>query len=139
MGKNPTDIVFYDGHCGLCHWTVRFLLTEDSQAFFRFAPLQSKLFEKAVAKERRRNLPDSIVLLTRDDKLLNYSSAVVYMLRRLGGVWRILGTLLWLMPRALRDAGYRAVANVRYKLFKKPEATCPLIPPQLQNRFLVDT
>ena len=36
----PPDQVFYDGHCGLCHRTVLFLLTRDRDgALFRFGPL----------------------------------------------------------------------------------------------------
>jgi len=138
LHKPVTDTVFYDGHCGLCHRTVRFLLAEGSPSAFRFAPLQSKTFEQTLTKDRRRDLPDSIVLLTHDDRILIYSSAVVYIFQRLGGAWRIVGTLLSLVPRALRDAAYRFIAAIRYKLFEQPGAVCPLIPKQLQDRFVFE-
>src|SRR5262249_20173935 len=37
-----TETIFYDGGCGLCHRTVRFVLSEDaSGCTFNFAPLDS--------------------------------------------------------------------------------------------------
>jgi predicted DCC family thiol-disulfide oxidoreductase YuxK len=138
MKQNETDTIFYDGHCGLCHWFVRFILAKDSCSAFRFAPLQSPTFEKALPEDKREKLPDSIVLLTRDAKILTYSSAVVYVLKRLGGVWWFWGILLWLVPSLLRNIGYQFIAYIRYKLFTRPQTTCPLIPAHLNDRFIIE-
>ncbi|MCH9021841.1 MAG: DUF393 domain-containing protein [Planctomycetes bacterium] len=135
---SSTITLYYDGHCGLCHRFVRFLLAEDRSKVFRFAPLQSESFENAVAQERRETLPDSVVLLSDEGNILTSSTAIVYTLKRLGGVWRVLGSLLWVVPKFLRDGGYRFVAAVRYKLFKKPAEMCPMIPGSLQERFIRD-
>ncbi len=129
-------MLFYDGHCGLCHGFVQFVVKSDhAGTAFRFAPLQGTTFETLVSAERRAQLPDSIVVLTREGNLLARSDAVVYVLRRLGGGWKIAAGALAVIPRALRDAGYNFVARIRYSIFGKRDDLCPIMPPDLRARF----
>jgi predicted DCC family thiol-disulfide oxidoreductase YuxK len=131
-----TDELFYDGHCGLCHRTVRFVLAENSgNNAFRFAPLQGETFQTQVPVEQRAGLPDSIVIRTTVGVLLARSDAIVRILRRLGGVWRILGAILAAIPRGLRDAVYDFIARIRYRVFGKRDDLCPIVPPALRERF----
>lgn len=130
------ETLFYDGHCGLCHGFVRFVVKRDrAGCAFRFAPLQGTTFEATVPPERRAQLPDSIVVLTRDGALLARSDAVAHVLRRLGGGWKIAGGALAVIPRRLRDAGYNFVARVRYRIFGRRDEVCPVMPPDLRARF----
>lgn len=129
-------ILFYDGSCGLCHGAVRFVLKRDKGGVFRFAPLQGGTFQELVPEACRAALPDSLVLREPGGRLLMRSSAVAALLRRLGGLWRLAGALLWIVPRPLRDFGYDRVAMVRHRLFKKPEGVCPVVPQPLRSRFL---
>lgn len=131
---NP--ILFYDGGCGLCHGAVLFVLKRDKDAVFRFAPLGGETFAAEVPDAARALLPDSLVLKEVDGRVLTRSSAVVVMLRHLGGFWRVVGDLLWILPRPLRNLGYDLVAKVRHRLFKQPEGACPLVPKELRGRFL---
>jgi predicted DCC family thiol-disulfide oxidoreductase YuxK len=128
--------VFYDGHCGLCHRAVRFLLAEDRRgAAFRFAPLNSDIFRATVAEERRAALPDSLIVLTAEGELLSRSSALNYAMQRLGGLWRAAVWLTNPLPLAWLDAAYDAVARMRQRCFPQPESACPLLPPDLRARF----
>ncbi len=129
-------VLYYDGRCGLCHRVIRFLLAKDKSALFKFSPLQSKAFEQALPQKERDKLPDSIVLLLENGKILTLSSAVIYLLVQLGGMWRVLGIMLWPIPKFIRDFGYNFIGSIRYKLFKRPEDTCPPIPNHLRTRFL---
>lgn len=131
------DLVFYDGSCGLCHRTVLFLLKRDPEgARFRFAPLQGETFLAEVEASRRAGLPDSVIVLTAAGGIWVKSDGVIHLLRRLGGGWPLLGLLMRLFPRPLRDWGYDRVAAVRRRLFRKPEGACPLVPASLRGRFL---
>ncbi|MCA8980692.1 MAG: DUF393 domain-containing protein [Planctomycetes bacterium] len=134
-GRHP-EIVYYDGDCGLCHRTVRFLLAEDLHAHFRFAALQSDHFAEHVTEAEREGLADSVIVRTADGRLLQRSSAVVHLLFALGGLWRVLGSVLWCIPRPLRDFGYDVIARARKRLFQAPQGLCPLIPAELGARFL---
>ncbi len=127
--------VFYDGGCGLCHRAVRFLLAEDREGVFRFAPLESERFGEAVGPDLRDDLPDSIVLLLPDGRLQVRSGALIEIGRRLGGAWGALARAARVVPAFLRDAAYDGVARIRHRLFARPEAACPLLPAHLRERF----
>ena len=55
----------------------------------------------------------------------------------LGGGWRVLARLGSLVPVALADAVYDAVAKRRYRTFGKLES-CPIPPPEWRARFIED-
>jgi predicted DCC family thiol-disulfide oxidoreductase YuxK len=130
------EYLFYDGHCGLCHWAVKFVLKHDrSGEAFRFAPLQGPTFEARVPMERRAGLPDSIVVLTHDGKLLARSGAFLHILRRLGGAWAVLASVLSVIPRLLLDLAYDFIARFRYGVFGRREDVCPIVPAELRTRF----
>jgi predicted DCC family thiol-disulfide oxidoreductase YuxK len=133
----PTiEILFYDGHCSLCHRSVKFALKHDrSGNAFRFAPLQGPTFQARVPADRRAGLPDSIVVLTQSGELLVRSNAFLHILRRMGGGWRILAGVLAVVPRPLRDLIYDFVARIRYRVFGKRDELCPIVPPELRARF----
>jgi predicted DCC family thiol-disulfide oxidoreductase YuxK len=131
-----TETVFYDGHCGLCHRAVRFVLAEDRAGHaFRFAPLEGDAFRATVPEASRAGLPDSLIVSTAEGALLTRSAAVLHILRRLGGIWRLSGGLARVVPAAIRDRAYDAVARIRHRLFPAPPEACPLIPERLRARF----
>jgi predicted DCC family thiol-disulfide oxidoreductase YuxK len=138
MGQETqsTEYLFYDGHCGLCHRAVKFVLKHDrSGRAFRFAPLQGETFAARVPAERRAGLPDSIVVLTDDGSLLVRSAAFLHILRRLGGGWVAVASVLGVIPRGLRDFVYDLVARIRYRVFGRRDDVCPIVPPELRARF----
>jgi predicted DCC family thiol-disulfide oxidoreductase YuxK len=131
-----TETIFYDGGCGLCHRAVRFVLAEDRAAdSFRFSPLNSQKFFSSVPAENIAVLPDSIVVQTADGTLLIKSTALIYVGKRLGGVWRLLAGCAETLPVSWRDKLYDVVAGSRHRLFRAPEEVCPVIPAKLRNRF----
>jgi predicted DCC family thiol-disulfide oxidoreductase YuxK len=133
---SDAEILFYDGHCGLCHRAVKFVLKHDrSGRAFRFAPLQGATFQSRVPAADRADLPDSVVVLTADGSLLVRSDAFVHILRRLGGGWRILAGVLAVVPRPLRDVVYNFIARTRYSVFGKRDDLCPIVPADLRARF----
>jgi len=134
--------LFYDGDCGFCHRSVRFVLSEEgntpSPLRLRFAPLASDTFEARVAGRddvALDEIPDSIVLLLADGRLLTRFEAVTEIASRLGGLWRGLALISTPIPTALLDRVYDAVAGVRKKLFARPTDACPILPPDLRARF----
>jgi predicted DCC family thiol-disulfide oxidoreductase YuxK len=130
------DTVFYDGHCGLCHRTVRWILAVDADGSkFRFAPLDSEAFRRAVPPAELASLPDSFVVRTEEGSILTRSAAFIRVSARLGGPWRLIAWFLSLIPAAVRDKVYDGVARVRHKWFARPEDACPVIPPRLRSRF----
>ena len=111
--SEAVDRVYYDGTCGLCHGTVRFVLRRPGRSRFRFAPLQGETFAARVPEDRRGDLPDSVVVETPDGELLSRSDAMLRILQRLGRPWSALGRVLRWAPRPLRDGVYDRVARIR--------------------------
>lgn len=126
-------ILFFDGLCGLCNTSVDFVMKRDTRDVFRYAPLQGETAAAHLSEKDREDL-DSVVLKM-PDGLYRHTSAVVRILWKLPGIWPFLGTLLWLVPRPIRNIGYRLVAKNRYRLFGKKE-TCRLPTPEEIGRLL---
>lgn len=112
-GLSRKSIVFFDGHCGLCHGAVRFILDRDRRGRFLFAPLHSPAARTLLGN---RALQGDSLLLLEDGRLYQCSTAVLRIARRLGGGWRLV-SWLGVIPRPLRDAVYRFVARRRYRWF----------------------
>ena len=110
------SIVFFDGVCGLCNWSVDFLLRRDRDAIFQFAPLQGETAERLLTPEER----DLNSIVFRDgQQTFRHSAAVVRLLWKLPQPWSTLGTALWLIPKPIRDLGYFLTSKYRYRLFGK--------------------
>jgi predicted DCC family thiol-disulfide oxidoreductase YuxK len=102
---------------------------------FRFAPLGGPTFLAGVPESDRVRLPDSLVVRTEGGQLLTRSAAVVHLLKRLGGLWRVIGTLGGCLPSLLLDWTYDGIARIRHRLFAKPDDACPIVPRELRVRF----
>jgi predicted DCC family thiol-disulfide oxidoreductase YuxK len=132
---NGKDVIFYDGTCGLCHRFVRWTLAHDPEGKFQLSPLQGETLKQKLAADRRAKLPDSVVVLTSDGKLLTKSAAAQYVAEQLGMRGR--ARFIRLFPRWLADFGYDVIAKFRYTLFGRNRGDmCPLVPPELRDRFL---
>ena len=133
-------IILYDGVCGLCNGFVAFVWPRDRQRQFRFAPLQGATARSILARHGRdATALDTVIVVVDPDgateRLLDRSTAGLYVLARLGGGWRILATLLGWLPRPLLDLAYRVLARNRYRLFGRLDA-CPVPGPEHRERFI---
>lgn len=126
-------LMLFDGVCGLCNWFVDFILRRDHSGLFQFAPLQGETARQVLGAEETANLKTVVVVYRGQE--YRYSSAIVQILWLLGGIWSIAGTCLWLIPRPLRDFGYRYVATRRYRWFGHRE-TCRMPTPAERARLL---
>jgi predicted DCC family thiol-disulfide oxidoreductase YuxK len=132
-----TDVLFFDGSCGLCHRAVRFILAEDrSRMAFRFAPLGGETFAATIPQSDAAKLPDSLVVATTDGRLVFRARAVRRIARKLGGIWRLIAITSSIIPTVVLDFGYNLIARIRYRLFARPKQACPILPKELRERFL---
>ena len=142
-----SNLVLYDGVCGLCNRMVRFLLRIDRRNVLSFAPLQGQTaarlaerhgFPVAAFGEGGASALRSMVYvrsfgLKRERAYLR-SDAVLRALGDVGGVWWLL-SVLRIVPRFLRDPVYDWVARNRYRWFGKYDS-CPMPPPEARAKFL---
>jgi predicted DCC family thiol-disulfide oxidoreductase YuxK len=135
----PAQLVLYDGVCGFCNGSVRWLIERDVDARLHYAPLQGET--AAALRARHPEIPnelDTIVFVESapgGERVWLRSAAIFRVLRELSLPWRWFSFLRWLLPRALWDVAYQAFATRRYRWFGKLDV-CPIPPPALRARFL---
>jgi predicted DCC family thiol-disulfide oxidoreductase YuxK len=138
-------LVMFDGCCGFCNASVRWLLRRDRRDRLRFVALESERAAPVLARceaggsMARGSIPETI-LVVRDagrtaETVLVRSDAVVALLRELPRPWPWVGVALRLIPRAVRDLGYRLVARWRYRIWGRLES-CPMPSAEERKRFL---
>jgi predicted DCC family thiol-disulfide oxidoreductase YuxK len=145
-------LVLYDGECGFCNYSIRWLLSRDGHDRLRFAPsnlpaVQELLSSHGVPLKRQNsgpNLepesgPDTLLVFrntgTPVEELLVRSNAFLACLRVLPQPWPSLAAILRLLPRALRDFVYRLIARHRYRIWGR-FASCPIPTPEERLHFL---
>ncbi len=147
-GGHAGTVLLYDGACGLCAASVRFVLRHEREPRnLRFAPLDGAFGRAVRARHPGLDAVDSVVWLEGPGKLGPYgaddvpervhvrSAAALKVAEHLGGAWR-LALVLRLVPAPLRDAVYAIVARHRHRIV--PADACPLPPPAAADRFIMD-
>lgn len=141
MTTRTTDsegpIVLFDGVCNLCNGVVRFTIDHDPDGRISFATLQSAAGQRLLDQYGITMDDLETFVLIEDGAASTRSTAAARLLRRIGGPWGLLGRLLGLVPRPLRDLGYRLVARSRYRIFGRRDV-CMTPGPEIQDRFITD-
>jgi predicted DCC family thiol-disulfide oxidoreductase YuxK len=132
-GNIPSRLVLFDGVCNLCNGVVKFIIGRDPLGRFSFASLQSEGAQEVL---RAFSLPvddlESFVYV-REGRAYRRSSAALYVLRDIGGFWK-LSFVFMIIPPPVRDMIYDLVARSRYRLFGRSDS-CMLPTPDQQKRF----
>lgn len=130
-------LVVYDGECGLCSRTVRWLLHRDRHSRLRFIAADSPRAAAFIARSGVGARPSSILAVhapgTPQQRIFSRSEAVRTVLRELPQPWPFAAAALGLVPRPLRDLAYRVVARLRHRLGPR---SCPAFTPAERQRFL---
>ncbi len=129
MEKHP--IILFDGVCNLCNGAVQFIIERDKKQQFRFASLQSDFGQQY--QQQVGAAVDSI-LLVKNDKIYQKSSAALRIARHLDGLWSLL-FLFIIVPPFIRNSIYDWIARNRYRWFGKQDS-CWLPTPDLKALFL---
>ncbi len=133
--STDTPILVFDGVCVLCSRSVQFVLRHDAKGQFRFATTQSETGARLMREHGLDPQHPLSVLLVENGHAWLESSAAIRVLLSFGGGWKLLGGLIWIIPRPLRNSIYRFVAGRRYDWFGK-RAVCFLPEPEIRARFL---
>jgi predicted DCC family thiol-disulfide oxidoreductase YuxK len=117
MVNPPGPVVLYDGECGLCHRSVKFLIARDRGQLY-YAPLQGET--AAALRARHPEIPTTLesVVLVDAGRVHLRSKAFLFGARYLTRPWRWAYALRWL-PGFVLDLGYRVVARLRYRIWGK--------------------
>ncbi len=134
-----TPMLFYDGECGLCAHSVRWVLShEGRRRDLSFISLQGPTARALKQRHPWLETVDSLIWLEADSagrpgRPQVRSDAVLAALRYVGGAWGALAAAFRLVPWPLRDTAYDLVARHRHGLHRNPE--CLLPAPEQRTRF----
>ena len=137
-------LVIFDGRCVLCNGAVRWFLRRDRRDRLRFATSESVDVAALLARHGMRLSdaragPDTILVVRKfndpAEEIQLRSNAALAMLCELPQPWPAVVAALRLIPRPVRDFGYRLVARWRTRIWGRLES-CPLPTAEERGRFL---
>jgi predicted DCC family thiol-disulfide oxidoreductase YuxK len=131
-GRAP--LVLIDGVCNLCNAWVRFIVRRDPTGIFRFSAQQSATGRALIEDHMSGANQLSSVILVEDSVIYIESDAILRILARLRPPWSWMG-LLRIIPRRVRDACYRFIANHRYRWFGRTDL-CQIPSADVRSRFI---
>ena len=126
-------LILYDGVCVLCMRSVKFISKRDSGNRFIFANLDS--VDSGDWNMNNKGEWKSIIVIA-DGRIFLYSDAIIRIVREFGYPWKLFSILRW-VPKFIRDAGYRFIAKIRYRVFGQLDK-CWIPPENEKEKFITD-
>ncbi len=133
--KSNDQVVLFDGVCNLCNGLVIFIIKRDTKSKFKFAALQSPAGETLLRKFGLSENDINTLVYIKGEKYFLKSSAVLNILKDLGGFWKLLFVFIFI-PKFIRNIFYNLIAKTRYSILGKRQ-TCMVPSPELLNKFLL--
>jgi predicted DCC family thiol-disulfide oxidoreductase YuxK len=127
------QVILFDGVCNLCNQSVQFIIQKDPSGKFTFAALQSS-FGKQLLENYQLPPRTYSVILIKNSKVYQRSSAALEIAKQLTGLWPLLYGLI-IVPPFIRNAVYDWIARNRYRWFGRKDE-CMIPTPELKSRFL---
>ena len=114
--KKKERIILFDGICGFCNKSLDVLMKLDEEKQFKYSSLQGEYIKGLELEEGVES-----IILYEEGTLYYKSTAILKILRSLGGVW-IVVNIFYLIPKSIRDFIYDVIAKYRYHIFGKMES-----------------
>ena len=118
---NSDNILMFDGVCNLCSRLVQFINKRDKKAKLLFISLQSAYGQSLLRKFGLPSDDFDTVVYIRGDKYFLKSSAILHILKELGGIWKLF-IIFIIIPGFIRDYIYKIIAKTRYKIFGRQDS-----------------
>lgn len=135
MKTDEQAIWLYDGLCGFCSWSVRFLLAHEVGPSSRFVAIQSGLGRQLATDHDIDPDQPSTFLFLEQGRAYQKSDGLIALARHLRWPWRAMGGMR-VIPRSLRDRLYDTLARNRFRIMGRKQS-CDLPPPHVRARFVL--
>ena len=127
-------IVVFDGECGFCQQSVRFIVDRDPGGYFTFAAARGPVGAMLLAKHGLEREAGQTLILIEEGLVYRRSTAALRIASRLRWPWSLMRVFL-AVPAPVRDGFYRLIALVRYKIRGRAEV-CGVESPKVRQRML---
>jgi len=129
---NP--LIIYDGKCGFCNRTVLFIAKKDKNNVFKFVSSLSKLGIKLLLKYKIKGLEKLTIILIEKENVYTKSIAIRKMLLRTP-YFKILGYVMFLIPKDVSDWFYDFISNRRKRIVKNNYCEIPTC--EIKKKFII--
>ena len=129
------SIIVFDGVCVLCSRWVDFVLRRDRHARYKFAAMQTASGRDLLVQHGIDPDDPLSLLLLEGKQGYTDTDAIVRILRSFGSGWKLVASLVAVVPRFIRDPLYRWIARHRYRMFGR-RAACRVPTADIADRFL---
>ncbi len=127
-------VTVMDARCALCARGAAWIARNDRDEKFRIIPMQSNL-GTALMRHYGMDPEDPVSWLYLELGVAHHSlGTFIRVSGQLGGRWRLL-SVLYILPRGVRDWLYRLVARNRYRIFGTADM-CAMPDKGVQQRLL---
>ena len=109
--------ILYDANCKICQRTVAFIKRREVLPVFEYIPYDTDQGQRILKKNNIDFSKEQYIVYIRNRAIYIKSSAVLEILKDIGGVWRLL-YLFKIVPVSIRDYVYRLIAANRYRFRK---------------------
>ncbi len=135
MSIDPSKIlVVMDAQCSICAKGARWIAANDARDEFRIVPLQTQLGRDLMLQNDSDPDDPASWLVLDNGRALKGMNAWFFVSKRLNQ-YQKLATALRLIPRPVRDLGYRIVAKNRRRIFAADDL-CHMPDPAVARRLI---
>ena len=131
MGGN-TNIIFYDGDCGFCNRTVKYILENDKTKSLFFASIQSEYTQDLFQENNWEPLKLNTFYLLENGVLHKKSKAALKVASYFSFPLRLL-KVFQIIPICIRDQVYDFIAKRRHRILK---GYCVMLSDEEKSRFM---
>ena len=127
--------VLFDGDCGFCNHTIMFIANRDSKENFTFVSSLSKFGNKLLNENKLKGVElETLILFENENEFYTKSKAIQKMLIDIPN-YKIIGYLMFLIPRFIMDSVYMAISK-RRKIIIKGES-CEIPEMNIRRKFIL--
>ena len=98
------NIILFDGICNLCNGTVSFIVKRDKRKLFRFVSLQSEAGKTLLDRYAVESNNKTLYYFRKGD-CYSKSTAILYILKDLGGFWQCFYPLILITVKVRQISG----------------------------------
>ena len=132
----PRKIVFFDGVCNLCNGFIDFVMKHNQSQDIFYCSLQSKFAEEILTARSVDLTSLSTIFFLQEDQLYSESDAIRKIAQNLDGWPKVLGSVISLFPKRIRNWVYGMISKNRYYLFGQNESC--RVPQDWERDFFID-
>ncbi len=127
-----SNIIFYDGECGMCNKFIDYLLRIDKKKLFYYSPLNGVKAKLLLPPSLIEN-PTTVVFV-KNEVIFLESNAVLEICKTLGGLWSIF-YFFKILPEFFRNKIYEQISKNRIVWFGKNKS-CRILSQLEKLQFL---